>query len=187
MKDFQSRRSAAKMGGFTLIELLVVVLIIGILAAIALPQYTKAVEKSRAAEALVVLKSMQDAVDIFFMENGENPTSVEDLSITVPGTVVTKTFGGDYDTKANGCSDTKNFLYCINSSTSIHYFTGTVFAISNKNSLKLARLKDGTIYCSCHGCNGGPYEEPVGKICKSLGLSSGRPAGPCYTGGDICY
>lgn len=56
--------------GFTLIELLVVVLIIGILSAVALPQYTKAVEKSRATEAITTLKSLRDAQEICFMENG---------------------------------------------------------------------------------------------------------------------
>ncbi len=53
-----------KKRGFTLIELLVVVLIVGILAAIAVPQYQRAVEKSRAAEAWTNLKAINEAVEM---------------------------------------------------------------------------------------------------------------------------
>lgn len=60
---------------FTLIELLVVVLIIGILSAIALPQYTKAVEKARVAEVLSNVKAIENSIDIYLMENGGYPSS----------------------------------------------------------------------------------------------------------------
>ncbi len=56
---------------FTLIELLVVVLIIGILAAIALPQYQKAVERARAADAIVHIKNMEKAIELLVLQNGE--------------------------------------------------------------------------------------------------------------------
>lgn len=55
---------------FTLIELLVVVLIIGILASIALPQYQKTVEKSHVAEAKIMLKALSDAQDVWVLESG---------------------------------------------------------------------------------------------------------------------
>ena len=57
--------------GFTLLELLVVVLIIGILASIALPQYENSVEKSKASEALIILKSLRDQQALCYLERGE--------------------------------------------------------------------------------------------------------------------
>ncbi len=56
--------------GFTLIELLVVVLIIGILSSVALPQYTKAVEKSRMTQGIAIGNALQKAVDVYLMETG---------------------------------------------------------------------------------------------------------------------
>ncbi|MCR5504954.1 MAG: prepilin-type N-terminal cleavage/methylation domain-containing protein [Elusimicrobiaceae bacterium] len=75
--------------GFTLIELLVVVLIIGILAAIALPQYKLAVERTRMTEAISVLNAIAKSQDIFYIVNDRYATAYEMdlLDIDVPGGV----------------------------------------------------------------------------------------------------
>ena len=58
--------------GFTLIELLVVVLITGILAAVAVPQYQKAVEKSKVAQALTFLNAIYKGHQLCVLQNGDD-------------------------------------------------------------------------------------------------------------------
>lgn len=71
-------------GGFTLIELLVVVLIIGILAAIALPKYEAAVNKSRATEALLNLQSLYKAQQLYYMANNTYTEKISELDFSLP-------------------------------------------------------------------------------------------------------
>ena len=130
---------------FTLIELLVVVLIIGILSAIALPQYTKAVEKTRAAEAQLITASVQKGVEEWLLAN-ELPSSgavelmasstdtngeVGVLSVSVEknldcatnkGFCLSKSFAYDAYCASNGCwVRGKRYLKSDASDTNSHY------------------------------------------------------------------
>jgi prepilin-type N-terminal cleavage/methylation domain-containing protein len=70
--------------GFTLIELLVVVLIIGILAAIALPQYRKAVEKSRAVETKNLIRAVSTAQQDYKLTTGNWAGDLSQLIMEFP-------------------------------------------------------------------------------------------------------
>ena len=87
---------------FTLIELLVVVLIIGILAAVALPQYQKAVEKSRATQAITLVKSVHQAMGAYYLANGTWPDSLDELAVQIPWTGTQRLIKNGTDTRSNG-------------------------------------------------------------------------------------
>ena len=73
---------------FTLIELLVVVLIIGTLAAIALPQYQKTVDKAHMAQLVILANAANVAEEEYYLANGSYTNQWGDLSIDIPATTV---------------------------------------------------------------------------------------------------
>ena len=138
---------------FTLIELLVVVLIIGILAAVALPQYQKAAEKSKLTQAIAVIKTIADAQERFFVANGEYTRDMDQLDITVPGTdYVYTSVSGSFQRKKVGVfdftlqCDTNVIPGCI--AVSDRWSSLANVGVSGQSNFYLVRLAhDPHVYC----------------------------------------
>ena len=139
--------------GFTLIELIVVVLIIGILAAVALPQYRKAAEKARLMQAVAVVKAMADAQERFFVAHGAYTRDMDELDITVPGTDYTYTnVNGSFQRKKIGVfdftlqCDTNIIPGCI--AISDRWSSVDNIGVSGQSNLYVVRLAgDPHLYC----------------------------------------
>ncbi len=148
--------------GFTLIELLVVVLIIGILSAVALPQYTTAVEKARVTEALTNMKVMMDAVDRQVMAD-PNPTGIfkdySDVDLS----------GGEWNEE--NLYKTKNFEYG-NASISNGHTQIDIHRLNGAYSFNIANYEYGPLCAGmtgkwCKKCHAN-LTDTGRKVCKGL-------------------
>lgn len=132
-----------KQTGFTLIELMIVVAVIGVLSAVAIPQYQKYVAKAEIASILTTLTGMKTNVEAYTVENGSFPkTGIED-SLGRPSIM----------SAAAATSERGQILFIVDGTLSqgegsIQYtFPKTVNAEIKDQTLKLKRISTGEWNC----------------------------------------
>ncbi|MBR2082985.1 MAG: prepilin-type N-terminal cleavage/methylation domain-containing protein [Elusimicrobiaceae bacterium] len=151
--------------GFTLIELLVVVLIIGVLSAVALPQYQTAVERSRATEALTQMNAVRTALERYHAQHETWPTKFTQLDVEIP--------------EISPSSDTCPNTYQNNSK----YYGGKNFCINFTNNVVTAKRlrkehsytltttitvqEDSGTYSASRSCNGNSDSEAI-NYCNAI-------------------
>ncbi|GHA54003.1 pilin [Photobacterium aphoticum] len=123
--------------GFTLIELMIVVAVIGVLSAIAIPQYQKYVAKSQAASALATIAALKTNVETSIADNSAFPTvaatATGDATLGMPSTDL-----GTVALAATGTDTSGTITYALTSAS----------ALINSTNIVLTRSASGDWVCS---------------------------------------
>lgn len=170
-----------RLGGFTLIELLVVVLIIGILASIALPQYERAVEKSRVTEAKTMLKSLNTALQAYALATGHTGVGYENSSMLPTLDSLDLSFKNEDGSTATGTSfSTKHWTFSYGGGNACWnggiVESALVWADSKEKNYRIMFCPHEGFQCS---------DSVSGVNCKKAGFS--QTPSSCVSGYSTCY
>ena len=153
---------------YTLIELLVVVLIIGALAAVALPQYRLAVAKAKYTQLMATVSAVKNAQEVYYLANGKYASNLEELDVSIPGEgkIITLPWGA----KAYDLTDGNS----LRMNSDLIWGSNITQACANYEVYLDHSSRPGTIYCYAQNYRNCSVSFDIGpRLCKAMG---GEPA-----------
>ncbi len=157
--------------GFTLIELLVVVLIIGIIAAIALPQYQLARDKAEFMKYQAMVSSLRNAYNEYVLLHGNGTDNFDALSLNLPSNFTKEPWSSD----GYRCVSNDDMFCCM----SPYIYQTSALLNCGKKDLSVIYQEnffryDGTISPRVGYCYAEDNNARAKKLCDSMGIKKGK-------------